>query len=132
MKDVSRLCPREAYITARLEAEAEANLDELGPITNQQVAQAIKGAPQQTATGLDMWHPRQWDGLPVEAKADLTNLLREVERKQTFPAQALANAIVLVPKPSGDGDRPICLTPGLYRLWGRVRKDPPCHLVGLQ
>ena len=64
-------------------------------------------------------------GLPcpqTEAFQNLTELLQGVEKKLAWPRQALAVLIRFLLKPDGIGERPIGLTPGLYRLWCNVRK----------
>ena len=51
----------------------------------------------------------------------LTDILNDVERTLTFPAQVLLNVIALLGKPQG-GERPITLTTAPYRLYSRIRK----------
>ncbi len=66
-------------------------------------------------------NPHWWRQLPDEGIQDLTRFLNMVEEKVAWPAAVLECVVALLPK-SGESDRPITLTQGLYRLRGRIRR----------
>ncbi len=72
--------------------------------------------------GLDKLNPRWLLDLPDGAHDTLAALLECVERRLAWPTAMLDNLVALLHK-NEQADRPITLTQGLYRLWGRVRKS---------
>ena len=96
-------------------------LPEIQPIEYHQVEHAIAHSPVRTGVGSDVWSVRQWHSAPHEGKQMLTDILNDVERTLTFPAQVLLNVIALLGKPQG-GERPITLTTAPYRLYSKIRK----------
>eukprot|EP00972_Heterocapsa_arctica_P054878 8090976-Heterocapsa_arctica.AAC.1 len=106
----------------------QAAVESLGlwePITAEQVEVAIAQSPKKTAPGADLWIPSAWNCLPRRAKAVLVMMFNSMELTLQVPVQVLLNIIVVMGKPTG-GERPICLTPGFYRLYSKVRKT---HVV---
>ena len=60
-------------------------------------------------------------GLPEGSLGDLCELINLVEARQTWPSAVRVCLVQLLPK-AATADRPITLTQGLYRLWGRIRR----------
>ena len=100
---------------------AQAHLDDRVPITLCQVDQATASSPNRTGLGLDFQKAKNWSLLPKEGKVTLWHILNQMETECRVPAQILHNLICLMGKPTG-GDRDIALTPGLWRLYMRIRK----------
>ena len=105
----------------RLAAQSQHRDCPLDPIQLHEVQQAIAQSPPRTGVGADLWRVREWHVLPEEAKGMLTEILNQMEQSLIFPVQALLNVIAMMGKPSG-GERPICLTTAIYRLYSRIRK----------
>ena len=66
-------------------------------------------------------HPSMWSRISEKGKQLYTDLLDDVERTLTWPAQAQTLIYFLVPK-TPTGDRPIGLMPSIVRVWELVRK----------
>ena len=73
--------------------------------------------------GLDAWAPREVEGLPIQAKQEVFEILKDCEVEGCFPLQVLVNLVALILKPAG-GDRPIGLTAWLYCTWAICRNSP--------
>eukprot|EP00959_Pyramimonas_sp_CCMP1952_P254784 5321543-Pyramimonas_sp.AAC.1 len=73
--------------------------------------------------GADQWNPKLWAALPEEARDELVGLLQDIERTCAWPEQIHLNGVGMNPRPTGEGDRPIPRTHGLYRTWSRLRKE---------
>ena len=71
-------------------------------------------------------NPRWWLDLPEGAHETIAALLEQIEDKLAWPTPMLENLVALLYK-SEQSDRPITLTQGLYRLWGRVRRSQVGH-----
>ncbi len=72
--------------------------------------------------GVDRQNPRWWRALPdggLEMLRDLRNL---IEARRTWPSALRLCLVQLLPK-AATADRPITLTQGVYRLWGRIRRS---------
>ena len=74
-----------------------------------------------TGIGVDAIHPSVWSRISVKGKQLYTNLLNDVERTLTWPAQIQTLIYFLVPK-TPTGERPIGLMPSIVRVWERMRK----------
>ena len=75
-----------------------------------------------TATGADRTRPAHYKFLPRVAKEQLLRMFSAWHRRLAFPWQLLLNIIAMLPKPSGTGERPICLEPFLVRLFMKFFK----------
>jgi len=93
----------------------------LDPLDAQDVHAAIKLINSNTALGVDFLDIAWLKRLPIEACADIADILNEVEVSGAWPIQTLTNIIVLMGKPTG-GVRPIALMPIIYRIWCRARR----------
>ena len=65
-----------------------------------------------TGTGVDATHPSMWSRISEKGKQLHTDLLNDVERTLTWPAQILTLIYFLVPK-TPTGERPIGLMPSI-------------------
>ena len=74
----------------------------------------LKSWPAKAGLGLDMWVIRLWATLPDEGLQMLLSIIYLV-LEGCVPMQLLMVLIGLLPKPLG-GERPIALTPMLYRV----------------
>ena len=81
----------------------------------------LKSSPAKTGLGADLWVLRLWAELPDAALKTLIGLTYLVQQG-ILPMQTLVVLIGLMPKPAG-GERPIALTPMLYRLVMRLNKS---------
>ena len=74
-----------------------------------------------TGIGVDAIHPSVWSRISVKGEQLYTDLLNDVERTLTWPAQIQTLIYFLVPK-TPTGERPIGLMPSIVRVWERMRK----------
>ena len=74
-----------------------------------------------TGSGVDAIHPAMWSRVSEKGKQLYTDLLNDVERTLTWPAQIQTLMYFLVPK-TPIGERPIGLMPSIVRVWERMRK----------
>ena len=74
-----------------------------------------------TGIGVDAIHPSVWSRISAKGKQLYTDLLNDVERTLTWPAQIQTLIYFLVPK-TPTGERPIRLMPSIVRVWERERK----------
>ena len=88
-----------------------------------EVVAAVNAYPTGKKPGIDAWHPHQLKQLPSEAVRPFATVLCAVQRNATWPIQMLMNLGSLIPKQSGEGQRPISKTPFLYRVWCILRRD---------
>ena len=105
-----------------LVSTAKAIAVSLSPITVDILDRAIQSLKLVSAKGLDLWVVVEWRGLTQAQKQSLADLLDSLEQAVDFPTQAAMNAIALKFKTALE-DRPIGLTPMLYRLWSACRKQ---------
>eukprot|EP00959_Pyramimonas_sp_CCMP1952_P158147 3307266-Pyramimonas_sp.AAC.1 len=87
----------------------------------QQLLEALKSFKGVVVVGADQPNPNCWRTLPQEGLGDLLELLRGIERAVTWPPQVCLNLAQRIHK-SQVADRPITLTQGLHRRWGRTRR----------
>ena len=66
-------------------------------------------------------HPSMWSRISEKGKQLHTDLLNDVERTLSWPAQIQTLIYFLVPK-TPTGERPIGLMPSIVRVWERMRK----------
>ena len=98
-----------------------ANQQDTELITEEAVLEGLKCFKAAIGVGADVINLRWWRQLPDGAAQMLADLLNMVESQLTWPTAVLLTVVQLLHKDAA-ADRPITLTQGLYRLWGRVRK----------
>ena len=84
---------------------------------------AVDAYPTGKKPGIDAWQPAHIKQLPPEIQRYFATMLCSVQRTATWPLQMLMNLGSLIPKQSGEGQRPISKTPFLYRVWCLLRRD---------
>jgi hypothetical protein len=92
------------------------------PITLEDLQSGFKCFKAVVGLGIDKQNPRWWRDLPEAGHDALCRLLNQVEESLTWPSAMRQCLVALLPKTTS-ADRPITLTPGLYRLWSRVRRS---------
>ena len=95
-------------------------LDELDPITVDDIERAAASFPLHTGLGVDNFSPRAVLRLPHELIQGLADILNEAEQAGCWDEALELVLIVLLPKDDG-GHRPIGLFPSVIRIWMRVR-----------
>ncbi len=104
------------------ELRRKLELQERHPVEVEDLRAALRCFKTKVGMGPDQQNPRWWLGLPEEAHAQLAAVLEEVEAKVTWPTPTLETVVQLLPKTT-IADRPITLTQGLYRVWGRLSRN---------
>ena len=88
-------------------------------------------AKKSTVAGLDGWAWNEIKALLLSWFVGLASVLRQIEAAAQWP-QGLLNACIAVIPKEGDntplGQRPLCVSPVVYRLWASVRLN---HLEDL-
>ena len=81
----------------------------------------VSSVKPKTGIGVDAIHPSIWSRISEKGKQLYTDLLNDVERTLTWPAQIQTLIYLLVPQ-TPTGERPIGLMPSIVRVWERMRK----------
>ena len=108
---------------AELRRMAKWQVHKLDALEDGEIEASMKILKTNRGRGADHWAPREADQLSAEGKAELFDLIREIDEATVFPAQAGVNIISLKDKPKG-GDRPIALQTFLAVLWATTRAGP--------
>ena len=74
-----------------------------------------------TGVGTDSLHPRSYGHGSRRAAEGIAALLMRVEAELAWPQSIAVIHYVMVPKPSGDGERPVGILLSLVRIWERIR-----------
>ena len=98
------------------------DVEQLSPLTSEDLRQAAWSFPAGTGRGIDNISPRAFARLSDGLLSSLGSWLSVAERLGTWPAMCRCIMVILFPKPDG-GRRPIGLFHSLVRLWGRARSD---------
>ena len=110
-EDLTRMMNKERLACIDEDAEQQ--------VCMQQVEAGIKKCSADTVPGTDGWTGREFRMLPEAALQELANLMTDINRWVSWPAQVLDNIIVLLRKAVG-GERPICLAAGIVKLWEAI------------
>ena len=97
-------------------------------ITAEDVGKALAKMSTSTSPGLHGWRVHELRQLPHELLRLFAEVFNEVERSGEWPEQLMHAMICLIPKPGSSGEplsqRPISITPVLYRVWAAIRVKP--------
>ncbi|KAJ9437310.1 hypothetical protein DIPPA_34243 [Diplonema papillatum] len=89
------------------------------------VRAALKKMKKTTSPGLHAWRVFELQQLPTEILQLMAEAMNAVETEGRWPEQLMHAILHLLPKPGSTGDpmsqRPISITPVLYRLWAAIR-----------
>ncbi|KAJ9444813.1 Retrovirus-related Pol polyprotein from type-1 retrotransposable element R2 [Diplonema papillatum] len=89
------------------------------------VRTALKKMKKTTSPGLHAWRVFELQQLPTEILQLMAEAMNAVEAEGRWPEQLMHAILHLLPKPGSTGDpmsqRPISITPVLYRLWAAIR-----------
>ena len=99
---------------------AEADAEQLPPLTAADIVLAAKSFPSATGVGARAIAPRAIARLPTPLLDELASLLMLAENTGNWSEAIALVLIVLLPK-EGGGHRPIGLFPTLIRVWMRAR-----------
>ena len=97
-------------------------LEELEPLTVQQLQQAARTFKTGTGLGWDRIHPHALLRLPTGLLQWLCRILNNAERSGSWEVAIGIVMVVLIPKGEG-GLRPIGLLPALVRVWAKARRQ---------
>ena len=97
-------------------------------ITAEDVGTALAKMSTSTSPGLHGWRVHELRQLPGDLLKLFAEVFNEVERSGEWPEQLMHAMICLIPKPGSSGEplsqRPISITPVLYRVWAAIRVKP--------
>jgi hypothetical protein len=98
-------------------------MDELPPVTVEELRSAIHTFPRHTAHTWDGLHPRHFGLLSNLQLEVVIALMYLIEQTGELPTCLQGVVATLIPKLKGEEEsfRSIGMMPGLYRLWARVR-----------
>ena len=97
-------------------------MDELEPMSVQQLRQAARSFKKESGLGWDRLHPHAFLRLPTGLLQWLCLILTNAERLGSWDAAIGFAIVVLIPKGEG-GLRPIGLLPTLIRIWSKARRQ---------
>eukprot|EP01061_Rhynchopus_euleeides_P032944 TRINITY_DN5492_c0_g1_i3.p1 TRINITY_DN5492_c0_g1~~TRINITY_DN5492_c0_g1_i3.p1 ORF type:complete len:953 (-),score=132.75 TRINITY_DN5492_c0_g1_i3:831-3539(-) len=101
---------------------------ECPPITAADVSKALAKMSASTSPGLQGWRVHELRQLPRDLLMLFAEALNAVEKEGAWPEHLLHAMICLIPKPGSSGEplsqRPISITPVLYRVWAAIRVRP--------
>ena len=98
------------------------DMEEMEPMTVQQLRQAARSFKKETGLGWDRLHPHALLRLPTGLLQWLCRILTNAERLGSWEAAIGLVLVVLIPKGEG-GLRPIGLLPTLIRIWSKARRQ---------
>ncbi|KAJ9448175.1 RNA-directed DNA polymerase from mobile element jockey [Diplonema papillatum] len=89
------------------------------------VKAALKKMKRNSSPGLHAWRVFELQQLPTEILQLMAEAMNAVETEGRWPEQLMHAILHLLPKPGSTGDplsqRPITITPVLYRVWAAIR-----------
>lgn len=103
-----------------LQQLAQQQAQSLEPLTQTLLQRALKALPDR-ASGPDAVSTQMLKSIPPLALTPLLQLFHNMERTAELPTQLQMHLVVMLPK-NQKLERPITLTPTLWRLWCRPRK----------
>ncbi|CAK0897887.1 unnamed protein product, partial [Prorocentrum cordatum] len=97
-----------------------ADTQDLEQLTAERMNSALGSMNGKKAKGVDAMGPIEVQRLPAEARQELLELVKHIERVAMWPHQLFMVIAAVAPKPKG-GDRILGLLPFLPKLWSKMR-----------